>query len=386
MRLAPFLVLLAIGAAVVGITSLSDRPHSSDSLFYEAQVEEIQGASAQEGRAEWFSGSEARHAAQVEDNPEDVVRVLDPAWVDYSAQFYRRRWVVPVLAAAVDPIVGEQRLRVVSMLGYLLIGPLLFLLLRLRFDVRTSVIVSGACILLPPLIEHATGRGVDSWGLALELAAFLFLALEVDRGPVWFLPFVISMAVLAFTRDNTLVPLAAAGWLFWRQRAERRVRGRNAALTAAALAASIPAPLLFGTPIRAQLAYAIDDFAVPKDTSWGFILSHYPEAAAKEVYYDLRYVTEHAFTPLVTPLLALMLLMLAAAPVFLLLRSPPNDPYFTLARGGFLGGLALLAIAVNYQAYRLELVWLPCVAIGAALWLSERRAPAMREVPLPTRA
>jgi hypothetical protein len=369
-RLVPLLILLAIGGGVVGIRSLSDYARGSDELYYEAQTDELEGETAQAARRDWYTGPEARHAAINEDRPAHMVRVLDPAWVEYSAKFYRRRWVVPALAAAVDPVAGRERLRVVSMAGYLLIGPLLFLLLRMRFDVRTSLAVSAACILLPPLVQAGTGRGVDSWGLALELAALLFLVLQLDRGWVWFLPFVLAMAVLAFTRDNTLVPLSASVWLLWRQRHDVQVRLRNVALVAGGLVAALPAPLLFGTPLRDQLAYAIDEFAIPKDTSWGYILPHYPEAAARTVYYDLRYVTEHAFTPLVTPLLVLMLVLLAAALVTLLRRSPGDDPYFTVARGGFVGGLILLIVSVNYQAYRLELVWLPCVAIGAALWLS----------------
>jgi hypothetical protein len=103
---------------------------------------------------------------------------------------------------------------------------------------------------LPPLIDHGTARGADSWGLVFELAAFLFLVLAVDS------------------------------------RRDREARARNVALFGAGLAASLPAPLLFGAPLRDQLAYVIDDFAIPKDTSWGYILSLYPGQAARTVYYD----------------------------------------------------------------------------------------------------
>lgn len=264
------LVLLAVAGVVVAIAApTSDRPHGSDALFYEAQVEELQGASREEALDEWFTGPEAREAARDEDEPEDVVRVLDPDWVEYSDQFYRRRWVVPALAAAADPIAGEDRLRAVSMAGYLLIAPLLFLLLRRRFAVRTSLAVSLVCILLPPVIEHGTGRGVDSWGLVFELAAFLFLVLAVDSRSLRWLPaWAAAMAALAFTRDNALVLLFAIGWLLWVQRRDPDARRRNAALAGSGLAVSLPAPVLFGTPVRDQLAYVIDDFAIPQDTSW----------------------------------------------------------------------------------------------------------------------
>lgn len=369
----PVLLLIALAAVVVAITyATSDAAPGSDALFYEAQTEELQGASAQEGRQEWFSGPEARAAAVDEDEPEDKVRILDPAWVEYSAMFYRRRWVVPAMAAAVDPVVGEERLRVVSVAGYLLLGPLLFLLLRLRFDPRTSLIVAAGCILLPPVIDFCTDRGVDSWGLALETASLLFLALAVDRDLAWIVPFGLAMLVLAFTRDNTLAPLAGAALLLWNQRGDVALRRRNIALTATAFAASLPAPLIFGTPLRDQLAYAIDAFDVPADTSWSYILTHYPNAAAHVGYYDLRYAVEHAFSWVAVPFLALMLAALAGSLFVLLRRAPRDDPYFTLAQGAFLGGLALLIVAVNYQSYRLELVWLPCVAVGAALWLARQ--------------
>jgi Dolichyl-phosphate-mannose-protein mannosyltransferase len=383
-RAAPILVLLAVAATVVAIAVVSsDRPHGSDALFYEAQVEELQGASQEEGLDEWFTGPEARVAARTEDDPEDVVRVLDPAWVEYSDQFYRRRWVVPLMAAGVDPVVGEERLRVVSLAGYLLIGPLLFLLLRRRFPVRTSLAVSLACILLPPVIEHGTGRGVDSWGVVLELAAFLFLVLAVDSRSLRWLPaWALAMAALSFTRDNTLVLLVAIGWLLWVQRREPEARRRNAALAGSGLAVSLPAPLLFGSPLRDQLAYVTDDFAIPQDTSWGYILSHYPEQVARVGYYNLRYVTEHAFTPLVTPLLVVMVIALIGSLLWLILRSPKEDSYFRMMRAGAFGGLALLAIAANYQSYRLELVWLPAVAVGAALvleWALRRREEPVGE-------
>ena len=34
--------------------------------------------------------------------------MLDPAWVEYSKRFYQRRWLVPGLAAALAPVVGER--------------------------------------------------------------------------------------------------------------------------------------------------------------------------------------------------------------------------------------------------------------------------------------
>jgi Dolichyl-phosphate-mannose-protein mannosyltransferase len=384
-RALPILVLLLVGGAVVAVAALSKRPYGSDALFYEAQVEELQGASREESLAEWFGGSEARDVASREDEPEDRVRVLEPGWPEYADQFYRRRWVVQGMGALADAIVPEgDRLLVVSWLGYLLIGPLLFLLLRQRFGVRTSLLVSLVCILLPPVVEHGTLRGVDSWGLALLIAALLFLVLALDRGLRWLPAFAVTMAALSFTRDNTLVALAAIFWLLVVERRDRAALRRHAALAAAGLAAALPAPLLFGAPLREQLAWVINDFEIPDDTSWGFVLTHLPEELARAVYFDLRYVTEHAFTPLATPLLALMLALLAAALAWLALGTPREDPYFRAMRAGLVGGLALLVMGASYGAFRLELVLVPAAGVGAAHWLESRLVSGPNPAPAPS--
>jgi hypothetical protein len=74
-----------------------------------------------------------------------------------------------------------------------------------------------------------------------------------------------------------------------------------------------------------------------------------------------------------------------AAPilVWLLLRSPKEDGYYRMTRASVFGGLALLAVAANYQSYRLELVWLPAVAAGASLMLEAalRGELRLRAVP-----
>jgi hypothetical protein len=386
-RATPVLALLLVGGVVVGVAALSSAPYGSDALFYEAQVEELQGASREESLEEWFGGPEAREAARIEDEPEDRVRVLEPGWAEYSDQFYRRRWVVQAMGGAADLVVAERhRLLVVSWAGYLLIGPLLFLVLRRRFGVLASFAVSLVAILLPPVIEHSTWRGVDSWGLALLLASLLFLVLAIDRGLSWLPPFAIAMVVLSLTRDNTLVPLAAILWLAWVQRRDRAALHRNGALAAAGLAASLPALLLGGAPLREQLAWVLSDFEIPDESSWGFVVSNLPEAVARNAYYNLRYVTEHAFTPLVTPLLTLMLAALVGAIVWLVARAPREDPYFRMMRAGLVGGAILVVLAGSYQAFRIELVLLPGVAAGAAHWLETRLRAREATAAMPTTA
>ena len=378
-RVIPILVLLAVASGVVAISATGGTAYNSDALFYEAQVEELEGASHAESLDEWFHGAEAREAARREDRPEHVVRVLAPNWPEYADQFYRRRWVVQEIGAGADTVVPEHdRLLVASWLGYLLIGPLIFLLLRVRFSVEASFAVALACVLLPPVVEHSTLRGVDSWGLALTIASLLFLALAVTRGLRWLPAFVVAMALLSVTRDNTLVPLAAAFWLVWVARRDRPALSRYVPLAGAGLLAAVPALILGGAPLREQLAWVLNNFEIPADSSWGWVLPRMPEALAKNAYYDLRYVTEHAFTPLVTPLLVLMLAALGAAAWWLVFRTPREDPYFRMMRASLVGGLGLVALAASYQAFRIEIVMVPALAVGAAHWLDTRLA-ARRE-------
>jgi hypothetical protein len=104
------------------------------------------------------------------------------------------------------------------------------------------------------------------------------------------------------------------------------------------------------------------------------VISRLPEAVAKNVYYDARYAVEHAFTPLVIPLLAIMLAALLAAAAWLVLRTPRTDPFFVLMRAGLAGGVILVILAGGYSGFRIELVMLPCVAAGAAHWVESRLA------------
>ena len=133
-----------------------------------------------------FGGAIARQTADIEDKPDDVRRVLDPAWVEYSKRFYRRRWLVPAVAAAVAPIVGEQpgrALRWASLIGYLFVAPVLFLLLRRRFPPGLSAALAVACTLAPPVYKWSLGMRVDSWGLMLEALGLLGGRARQGPGP-----------------------------------------------------------------------------------------------------------------------------------------------------------------------------------------------------------
>ena len=228
MRRTPILAVL-VGAvvavvAVPGFIRL-DKPNS-DGLFYEVQRLEVEGHSEAEA---------TRHGLRRSDRPADgghrgrspshVRRVLDPDWVEYSKRFYRRRWLVPAVAAAVAPIVGEQpgrALRWASLIGYLLVAPVLFLLLRRRFPPGLSAALAVACTLAPPVYKWSLGMRVDSWGLMLEALGLLAAVLVKDLGRRWLLLWVAAIAALSITRDATAILLPAVLWLLIVERGDPR--------------------------------------------------------------------------------------------------------------------------------------------------------------------
>jgi hypothetical protein len=369
-------VLLVVLATAVAFPKLRAAPSwSSDGLFYWAQMLEVQGESAQEARKIVFSSPEAQATAEKEDH--DVVRILDPTWVEYSAQFYRRRWTAPVLAAALEPIAGERSLRLAGALGYLALGPVMFLLLRRRFQPLLSACVSAVVLLLPPVVKW--GVGTNGLGLTLLVASLLAASLVLDHGYVWLPAWMAAMVAMAFTRDSSIVVGFAILLLLlvhWRHGDSLR---RPAALAATGVVACSPPLLLFRVPLRENFAYVIDGYRIPDDSSWSYVLHRYWPQLRNTVETNLRYPQE---LPL-SPVIYVGLIGLALAVLYLLVTAPQDDPYFALARGSVIGAVVMLAIAVNPQGFRLELVLVPAVAIALAhvasrLWLaSERRRPSI---------
>lgn len=369
--------------AVPGFIRL-DKPNS-DGLFYEVQRLQIQGHSEADATRMVFAGAIGRQTAGIEDRPSHVRRVLDPHWVEYSKRFYRRRWLVPAVAAAVAPIVGDQpgrSLRWASLIGYLLVAPVLFLLLRRRFAPWPSAALAVACTLAPPVYKWSLGMRVDSWGLMLESLGFLAAVLVKDRGLRWLALWVGAIAALSITRDATAILVPAVLWLViveWGKPAARRV---NLALLGSGIAAAMPAFLLGGTPLRDQLAYVITGYKIPEDNSWGFIANHYADQFWRTLKTDLSYPTDFPFP--VAILLYAGLAVAAAALVAVVLHRSRRDPYFSLAKGAIPGCILLLLLANNAQAYRLELVFVPIAAIGLALMV--RKASSRARERLTARA
>jgi hypothetical protein len=350
------LAVLALVALAVALTfgRWGNPPQwKPDALFYEAQLLEIRGIPRAEALHRVFSGPLAapRRREEAEKAPELKPRVSDPAWVEYSAQFYRRRWVVPILGAAIEPVFGTNSLQIVSLTGFALVGPLLYLLLRLRFTRLPSLLAAAACVVLPPLRYWAEMPQTDSFAVAMEALALLAAMLALERGRRWYPFFLASMFLLAFTRDASAIVLIALVWMAVRTR-----RRRSYALVAGAAVATAVPPLAFGAPLRVSLAYMFDNFYIPHDTSWGFVLGQYPKGFRRVEIQDVDYLTHHPFTGLavVGGLVALYGLR-------------RRDPLIMMARAAGVACLGLVALQPNPTGLRLELVFIPVLAVGLAM-------------------
>jgi hypothetical protein len=349
--------LLCLLLAVVAALSLArqwDGPvlWDPDSLMYQSQTLELRGGDAATVRHDLFAGPLGAWARSLDaDEPGEPHRVTNPDWVAYSSQFYRRRWLLPALAAASYPVLGEQSLRTWSLLGYVAIAPLLFLLLRRRFRAGPSVLVVLGCLALAPLRAWSVIPLTDSWAVALMLAALLAGLAALERGPRWLWAWAAAILALSVTRDTSFVLVAAAIVLMLVVRSRASV-----ALAATGLLASLPAPLIFSVDARAQLAYVANDRTIPTDTSWGFIADRYPHLLGDMFTGYWHYATAN---PLVVAAFVIGLVALYAL-------GCRRDPFFLLLWGIPVGYLALLAIGPTFSGFRYELILLPCVAAGWA--------------------
>jgi hypothetical protein len=351
--------LLALVVLAIGLTWGdwgSPSQWKPDALYYQAQLLEIRGVDRPDALDRVFTGPlAAPRRIEEETKPEAVPRITDPAWVEYSSQFYRRRWVVPVLGAAIEPVFGTDSLQIVSLVGFLLVGPLLYLLLRCRFRALESAVAAAICISLPPLRYWAEQPQTDSFAVAVEALALLLAVLGLDRGRRWLLPWALAVLVLGFTRDASAIVVGAMAWVAFRERTRRAT-----SLLACGVLAALPPLLLFGAPLREAMAYTFSDFRIPEDTSWEFILRNYPKGLRRVQIHDMEYLVDHPLTALAA--------VSALVAVYAIRRS--GDPYFTLMRAAGVACLAYLALLPNYTALRLELVLLPVVAVGLALLLT----------------
>lgn len=368
---------LAVVVALAGIGFVALHWSDSyqwkpDSLFYEAQLLRVQGTPKDEALRKVFNGPLAapRVAEELRDTPPARRTVASPQWVAYSSRFYERRWVVPALGAAIEPLLGDDALRAVSFAGYVLAGLLIYALLALRFHGWIAAIVSLGVLALGPLRYWSLLPLTDSFGVALEAAALATAVLALRRPKPWLAVFALTMLTLSFTRDATLVVVAGLAWVAVRE------RSRRAAVTlVTGIVASLPAPLLFGAPTREIMAYTLNQFRPPAHSTWAFIRSRYVDGEKGLVKDDLTYLVHHPYVGL-----------FAIGGIVALYAVRNDDLSTKLLRGAVVGAVALLLVAPNFTALRLELPFVPLAAYGVALALDAVRRRAPRgPVPVPGR-
>lgn len=340
----------ALAVAAVGPAWQDPVEWTPDSLFYQERVLELRGATDEQARATVFGGP-----LSAELRARDPGRTGDPAWVEYNEPFYERRVAVPLAAAAAYPLAGERTLLYLSLTGYVAAVLALFGLLLLRFRLPLAAALAAGASLLPPLLEHSSSPLTDSWGLALLAAALAAATLALERGPRWLLLWVPAIALLAFTRDSAWIPVLAAGWCAVRYRT--RVA---AALAATGAAAALPALLLFRTPVRELLALLVNDSEPSADTSWGFIVSHYPGALVELLRANAGFIRRGEWTTAAYLAGVVFLLVLAW-------RRRPVEPATALLCAAAVAGLGYVLAAPVFSAFRLELVLVPPAAYGLGL-------------------
>src|SRR5438270_198204 len=375
-----------------------------DALFYEAQSRELAGTPAIKARREVFFGPLANQSSATSG------RLEGTEWINYAAPFYRRRWVVPAMAAGLRPALGSRSLQIVSLLGYVLSGLLAYFLSRRRFSNGLSLSVAAFALWFPPLREWSGYPLTDSMGVA-ALTLALITGLWAMRGQwpriaVWSL----SVLLLSFTRDTAVVAVAAAVGLALTRRSRRAI-----ALACSGALATLPALVFFGAPMRATMAFTFSDNGVPRTSSWGYIFHEYGTFARYMVQVDFPFRTHllacFALTALVALLAtspkrnsirhrirqialagsatSLLILLVLIAPLQLPSIADPvpagvcliacllplfaparGDDVVTLARYGGIAAVAYLFLLPQATELRLSLVVLPFAAIGFARGIS----------------
>jgi hypothetical protein len=133
-------------------------------------------------------------------------------------------------------------------------------------------------------------------------------------------------------------------------------------LFATGLAAALPALLLYKAPVRDLLALLVNDSEPSSDTSWSFILRHYPGALVDLVRANVGFLRRGEWYT------ALYLVGGVLSLFMLVWRRPAVRTQATtlLSAAAVLGLLYVLAAPV-FSAFRLELVFVPMAAYGLAL-------------------
>jgi hypothetical protein len=350
--LLPALALVAVaGVAIVFWTA--PPQWKTDSLFYEAHVYQVEGDSHAVAYRKVFAGPLSLiRRREFAGKPLAQRNVGNPAWVRFSERFYERRWFVPAVAAAIAPFRGVDALRIASLIAYLLVGPCLYALLRLRAGRAVSLVISAGALVVAPLIFNAGQPLTDTWGIVLEAVAATAALLSFERGRVWLLLWIAALVALSLTRDTTIVVVLPALWLVLRERSRAAVE-----LAATGLVASLPAPLFLGAPLRIAMAYTFSGFEIPAHSSWSWVLGQYWPNLHSMVRRNITYLQGH-------PLTAVFLVGGYLAPF--LIRAH-GDRFVRFIRVAAVASILFDALQPNYTEFRLELTFIPVAAAGLAI-------------------
>jgi hypothetical protein len=358
MLVAAGIALLCAGLISVKYWTGSPNWSNADSLFYQAMSLEVSGTSAQAARDHVFDSPLSRPAIAQQHN------VGNAHWRGFESKFFRRRWVVPAMAAAIRPEAGQRALPDVAIVGYLLFAAVLAAMLASRFGWVASIPAAVLCLALGPVRDWATRPMTDSWGLVFGAGAVFAALLVLRRGKPWLLLWVAMMAALSFTRDLALAPLAAVLWLMFREPG-RESRRTSLIMFISGVIVTIPAYVMFGAPLRLTLASVLDDFRdpPPAQATWSYIAHHYVSFTYTTIKADVSYAIHH---PLVG-------LTLVAGLIGLFLLRAGRDPLILMMRGWALGWPILFLVNPVYSGFRYEIAILPAAAVGICM-LIERLA------------
>lgn len=412
-RAAPVVLVLAVGVWFSWHSWVAQPAWWPDAVYYEAQSHELTGADAHAERTKLFAGP-LGHAIPGRD-----ARLSDPEWIEWASRLYRRRWVVPALDAALRPVAGLRALEVVTLLGYLAAGLVTYLFVRLRARPWPAAAAACAVLWFPPLRETFATPGTDALGLATVGLCLLVATWALSGGRGRLAVWAGSVLLLAFTRDASVIALAAAAGAALVVRSRRSVE-----LLAVGAAVAVPITLFTGAPIRDTIAFAFNGRTVPQDTSWSFILARWLPSfrTMMRVDFDLAHslplfaagalvlacafvhggqlaalrrfvllLALAAFAVIVFlgpavfeaegrryPLQAGQLLLVALVPLVLDRR---RDRVSGVLAGGLAGAGAYVLVQPQITDLRIALVLLPFAAVGVAQTIAAAQALRMEQAP-----
>jgi hypothetical protein len=363
--------ILAVLALSSGVRYLSGPVQwTTDGLFYESQLLELRGTPHDEALHRVFTSRLAHRRQEKEAGwPRALRKATNPEWVRYSARFYRRRWVVPLLGAAVYPLFETRSLLVVSTVGYAAFAAAICLLLRRRFASAPSLLATFAVTTVPPLRWWSFKPMTDSFALMLLVAGFGAALLVVDHGARWLPAWFATVLALSFTRDAGVILVLAAVWLACSSHSRRAWL-----LVPTGVLALLPAPLAFGAPLREALAYTFNRFYPVRGADWNFVADRYWSHLENMLHKDGTFMLRHPEVGFV----------FASGLACLFLLHLGSDPFIQLMRGSLVASGLYLVLLPQFSAFRLELVLLPAVAVGLA-GAAERLLPLLTD-PIRKRA